>query len=239
MKKVLAFILVAALACSFAGCCFTSHVSGGTEVAGNNWDPIQKATLPVDSDVIEDIVEGVHDAINSKVTRGTVTDNVYTSEYNGLSFTIPSDWYFYSDAEIAETMGLGLDILSDDIAFNEALASLASVYDVMAQGSDGSNLNISYENLTVTGGTGYDEEAYLDVVRNQLAMLSSITYTVEEGYKTVSLSGETFVCLSVQASSNGLTMAQNYYVRRIDNYMCLVVITSLAMDPNEIAGWFI
>ena len=35
---------------------------------------------------------------NSTFSRGTITDNVYSSEYSGLTFTPPnSDWSYASD----------------------------------------------------------------------------------------------------------------------------------------------
>lgn len=51
-----------------------------------------------------------------KYARGTVTGNVYHSDFAELTFTKPDDWTFATDEEIAKMLGVGLEMMKDGTA---------------------------------------------------------------------------------------------------------------------------
>ena len=205
MKKILAMTLAVILALSMAAC-----GSAG-------------------SDIIQDIATD----LQNKLLRGAVVGNVYSSEYSGLTFTAPEGWIYATDEQIAQTMQIGQEDLSDDVAYNEAVANLASVYDAMVTGPDGSNINFLFENLQVTNALSYSEEDYLNAVKSQLSMLTELTYEISDEITTVQLCGQDYSVMSAVTSYNGVNMVQNYYVRRVGNYICAVVMTCVGDTAPE------
>ena len=175
-------------------------------------------------------------------SRGTVVDNVYTSEYANLKFAPSEDWVFASDEEIAEIMGYTSDefILED---FQESIANneYKSIYDFMAQDNvTGANVIVSYENLALTvGGTSYDEEAYADATRELLSDMttSNIAYTFTDN-ETVEFAGEEYLTFSAEADYGGVLIDQIYYLRKIDKYMLAIIVSGQNDYMDTILSYF-
>ena len=113
-------------------------------------------------------------------TRGAWDDNVYTNYYLGLRFVKPAGWVAATEAEIAEMMGLGADMLSavgGDIPaeFWDA-AGLLLAHDMMAINPfSGANVQIIYERL-VFPNTRISAAQYIETATEQLeAMGAEIT----------------------------------------------------------------
>ena len=82
--------------------------------------------------------------------RGSWDENVFTSEHLGLSFTKPILWNVASDEEIAEIMGLGLEMLEMEMdvdAFMEVADVLVFHDMVAANPLTGASVQIIFERL--------------------------------------------------------------------------------------------
>lgn len=187
---------------------------------------------------MQDAVQNAGEELNKTVTRGIVSGDTYTSAYSGLSFTKSANWRFFTDAELSEAMNSGSDVLDQD-SFEKALASMVSVYDMMAMDdTTGNNVIVSYENLELTGSTAITPEEYIDAVEQQLAGQTGFSATMGET-KTVTLSGSDYCRAECTMVYSGITMSQFYYARKLDKYMNIVIVTVVdGMDISAIEAMF-
>lgn len=181
---------------------------------------------------MQDAAQNAGEELNKTVTRGVISDDKYTSAYSGLSFTKAARWRFMSDKELSDAMNAGSEILDQD-SFEQALATVATVYDMMAMDeTTGNNIIISYENLELSNSTSITLEAYMDAVEKQLTAQSGFSVTIGEK-KTVSLCGNSYYRTECTMVYNGITMSQFYYLRKLDKYMNGIIIT--VVDGTDIS----
>lgn len=165
-------------------------------------------------------------------SRGSVSEdgNTYTSDYLGITFTLPEGWFFLTDEDIAQVMDIG-----SEIAFEEGAAeandivSQTTIYDMMASNETGNtNVSLMFENLSLhIGGTSITEKDYANTLNEQLSALESIGYEVAEPTEK-QLAGDTYTVLSASIPDYGTY--QEYYIRRVDNYMLALIFTGTS-DP--------
>ena len=159
-------------------------------------------------------------------SRGTVTDNIYTSTFAGIKFAAPEDWTLASEEELNAMMNVAIDN-TDANALAKKYLELSTVYDMIAIAPDNSNVMIMYENLALTpGGTSYSETDYAEAVKGQM----DSSYECGDTY-TADLGGKTFTVMP--ASISGGQMFQDYYLLRVGNYMACIVFTSLSEPASS------
>lgn len=160
--------------------------------------------------------------------RGVWTENVYSNGYLGLQFTLPEGFVAASDEEIANMMELGTDILENENIsdWQMKIAMLKSIYDMMASSpATGSSVLVMLENLSLTvGGSAMTEADYADFLAAQLAQtqVAGQTYAAGEAYED-NLDGERYY-VQPMVLGDGL-VNQNYYLRRIDGYMLIIMLS--------------
>lgn len=150
-----------------------------------------------------------------------------------MTFTKPADWNYATDEEIATAIGLGAEILNDDAAYIQAIANMANVFDMMVQGPDGSNMNIMYENLTVSNSLSMTEEEYLQTLESMLGAMTEVAYQVSDEITTVQLGDQTYYLLTATVDYAGVQMTQGYYVRRVGDYICAAIATVIGDTTLE------
>ncbi len=171
-----------------------------------------------------------------KVSRGTISGNVYTNDFIGFSFTKPSNWTFATDEEMKETLNAGAEY-TDYSDFEMALSKQATIYDMQSQDTLGNSVMILYENTMLSGGVKMTEDEYLDVVKTSLQSVDGITYEYI-GSNNVTLGDATFKRASFKASAYGATISQYYYVKSIDKYVVSVIVTTTTEDIAKIETMF-
>lgn len=208
MKKILAIILCLALAVSLCAC-------GMSSAKDDIEDALDKAESTL-SEIIE----------STKLTRGTISGNVYKSEFSGITFTRPDSWVYSTDEEIASALGVGADLLGIDTDFAKLAEDSGSVYDMMVKDiNTGTTINLGYENLAKSSTTNMTEKQYLDVFKNQFAAVTTMTVVFEGDYETVKLGEKDYLRAVCKTTMNGIERTQVYYVRKIDKYMNYVIVT--------------
>jgi hypothetical protein len=80
------------------------------------------------------------------------------------------------------------------------------------------------ENLTVTGSSNITNKQYIEAVKAQLNGQTSVKYTIGE-VSSAKLGSETYDVLALTAQANGVTMAQNMYIRKVGTHMIVITIT--------------
>ena len=143
MKKWLALLLAAMMALALVAC--------GDTPANNDNDNKD------------------NDTKTEEFARGSWDGNVYTNDSLNLTVTVPDGWKIATDEELAAIMGITIDSLTEQ-GVSEEFLKAQNTYEMMAQDpTNGSNVIVMAENLTVSvGGTSYDEEAYSNVIINTL-----------------------------------------------------------------------
>ncbi|MBS1348402.1 MAG: hypothetical protein HP052_02875 [Firmicutes bacterium] len=159
-------------------------------------------------------------------SRGVVTDNVYASQYSGLTFTLPSDWVYASDEEMASLMNTSVDLLNNaGIEASQEEVNAITIYDMIARDpASGTNVIILYENLALSqGGLAYSAEDYLKASNAMLEQTGYYDNFSEISERTIS--GDTYVCQNITGNMNGMTTNQYYFARRIDDYMLSIIVS--------------
>lgn len=176
--------------------------------------------------------------IPSKLTRGIVEENVYTSAYASLVFTAPEGWIYVTDDDLAKLMDLSVDSFSDaGMEFSEDALKKQTLYDMMCQdGVTGSSVLLLYENLALTGNTSISETDYIKEAIKLLDKAQTVQYEFSE-ITQEELCGQTYYVMT--ADMVDYVASQKYYVRKIDKYMlCIIVTVSGGVNGSDVMGCF-
>ena len=154
-------------------------------------------------------------------TRGETNEHVYLNESIGIKFTKNENMVYATDEELAAMMQIGLETLGN----NKELFELAATTCFLAKDViTGNNVVCVMENLSVSGSSNITNKQYIEAVKAQLKGQTSITYTIGE-VSTAKLGSETYDVLALTAQANGVTMAQNMYIRKVGTHMIVITIT--------------
>ena len=158
------------------------------------------------------------------LSRGKIDGAVYTSEFLGFSFTRPETWVYSSDEEMAAAMNLGAELANMDI--EKALEQSGSLYDMMVVDTvTRSNINITIDNLTKTFASSITVDQYIASVKQSMSNISAMKVEFNDETSTVKLGKYDYTRVVCNVSANGVNMTQVYYVRKVDKYMCNVIVT--------------
>lgn len=220
MKKILAIFMALVVFSSFA-----------FFAIGSSDD--SSPSTPNDSVTTDDTTTA---APVKKISRGTLSGNVYTNEFVGFSFTKPADWTFATDEELKATMDAGAEYTNySDLELT--LSESATVYDMQASDSMGNSVMVLYENTMLSAFKKMTEDEYFESLKSALQNVNGITYTLK-GTNNVTLGDETFKKATFSASANGATIDQYYYVKAFDKYVVSVIVTTTTRDISAIEEMF-
>lgn len=160
-------------------------------------------------------------------SMGGWSNNVYKNDFLGLEFHLPQGWAYYSQSEIAEMMNIGVELLNDDQKAYAELSKLTSIYYMVANNPNtGNNISILSEKTTVD----YTVDYYINQLKTQLASLESVNYTIGETSTKV-IAGKAYQVLSVSTNISGVTVVQEYFIRKLDKYFVCIIVTDV--DPQQ------
>lgn len=163
------------------------------------------------------------DRLNSRIPRGTINGNVYTSEFTGITFTKPDKWSYLSDEKISEYMGISIESL-DANYFEKQEMHYSNIIDMIAVDNGvGVSVSIGYENLSLTTGRSLSEEEYISATIEYLETLSD---TIVGETESVTISGEEYLKVSFITDTNNVEIETSYCVRLIGDIMTIVNISS-------------
>ena len=174
------------------------------------------------------------------VYRGVISGDTYTSSFIGLSFTLPENWVFAGDAEIAAMMGIAANVLAaEDIDFDAA--NIETLYDMLASNPlTGDNIMVMIEDLTLTSPLAplIPTRVYLDELKAQMEELDFADYVFADDFQ-VTIGGQTWDVLSANVDMMGMEIEQHYLVRRQGNYMIAIIATFMGdMSFDDMMSYF-
>ena len=172
MKKFLltAMLLMIAL---FVVACNDDNADDTSAASGNEIEGTTNATSDdVSGDTNNDTPDDTTPETISGFARGTWSGNVFTSEQLGITFTMPDGWFSATDEEMAAVMGLGMDIIGEEITpqMLEA-AGLITIHDMMASNPEtGALVQIMADRL-VFPHTRISVEDYIESMAEGLELM--------------------------------------------------------------------
>lgn len=221
MKKIFALLLAASLVLSFAAC------SGDEPEVHDHDHDHEQEEIPSETDPEEEPEEEITEV---DAQRGSINEYIYQNEAFGISFEADSDWYYYSDEEIAATMGAAAEqMLSEDYA--EMINEANIIYDMYcANLSTGSTVNINYENLGLLYGMAIDEEYYLEISKTQFDSQVSGLNIVKNEIGKATINGEEVPCLNIILDFSGMQIFETIVVQKTANWMGVVTVAGVSEE---------
>ena len=212
MKKLTALLLALLMTLSMFACANTS--SDNDDVKGTG-DDVQNQTE-------KETEKETEAEKTAELSRGHIDGDVYINNYLGFSFEKPASWVYSTDAEIAAAFNLSIDEFFNE-KYREALEKIGSIYDMMVTDVlTGSNVIVGYENLTMSNIT---EEVYFEALKEQCKNITTMTVDFPDEYEKITLGESEFKKAVCVTTAYGTSLTQVYYVRKVDKYMALVIVT--------------
>ena len=172
--------------------------------------------------------------LDMNTVMGSVSDGVYTNEYADLTFSPGSDWTFYDDSELLEMMDISESSVDTESKRQNILSRVQTLYTAMALDEVGANIIIGFENLTLsTDGTSYSAEDYANEI---VAQCTESGYTFGD-VVAIEIGGNTYYEAVGSVEESGYDMTQAFLARRIGDYMCFIIITTIdgyTVTPDDI-----
>lgn len=216
------------------------------EVAGSAADTsdvpeITEETAAPEPETLEDSAE-VEDV---EELLGSTESGVYTNEFLGIGCQLPTDWTYYSDAEIMELNSTVLDILSDldaDTYDPEALEG-QELTDMFATGPNGAdNITVAISKMNaITAFVLSEEDIAAAVEENILTMYEQMEIEAStEEMGVYSALGEDHPLLRITIPLDEETMMyQTAIVVKKGMYYGLITVTNPGEDmSDEVLSWF-
>ena len=223
MKKTLKIVLVAVLLVAVA---FSLSACGKKEESenkanGNGTQSSQDNNTQVSTD--------------ESFSRGEWNGNQYVNNFAKIKFSLPTGWGKASDEEIAKIMEIGVEQLNQDQKELAELAKQTTVYGMVVNNpTTGENVSVLLEKPAVKITT----DTYLETLKSQLQLVSSIKYEIGEA-STTKIGNENYSVLSAKATVSDVTVGQNYYVKAEGDYIITIIVTTTADEQlNTILASF-
>ncbi len=154
-------------------------------------------------------------------TPGKFTDNGYESEFLGFRYTTPEGYMLSDEDTLKDLMGTTLDVIGDDMSeIQKKYAEIAVIYEMMVSSDTGTaNANITLEKTNAKLST------YVDTFKTQASELSGMDVTLEDSEEEVTLAGATYTKLKGSVDMSGITVNQEYYLRKVGDRMMALTVT--------------
>ena len=169
---------------------------------------------------------GLNNDSGDAYQKGILTDVGFESEFLGLRFETPADFIMATEEELAASIETGKDAMTLSEAQID-YAELTSVYEMMVASPTGSpNIIVAVEKLPLSN---ISEEQYFDSLKTILPNQTALTYFFDDAViEDVTLAGQAYKALILDATANGMEIKQEYIIRRIGNRMLALIVTYTA-----------
>ena len=241
MKKMILVVVMLSMAMVFAACDGSNET--GASTANNEEVPVA-ATYENNYDD-EDVVEYEESDTEEEetirgFTRGTWSGNVYTSNQLGLSFTKPDGWIIATDEEMAEIMGLGMDMIGGEFTPEMLeMAGLTTIHDLVVSNPDtGAMVQIIAERL-VFPNNRMSAPDYIDVVAEML--METMGWEVNTDFPNMRLGTYTWYVYGTAAEiMPGFNIYGRYLVDVRDGFALTIqiVYSEVSESAEEIIAMF-
>ena len=175
-----------------------------------------------------------------KFSLGSVVSNTYNNDFLGLSCTLPSEWTFYSEAEILKINNIAGEFYDEDV--KKKLENAKVIYDMYAVIAEkGYNINVNLEKLNVLQAAALNIkttlESQIDIIKSSY---ENMGYTdVKIAYQKITVDGKELDALKFSAKIQGIDFYGLCFTFLKENYLANVTVSTLQTDnTSEILGYF-
>lgn len=165
-----------------------------------------------------------------KLSLGTWENDVYTSTFVDVSFTLPEGWIYASEEEIAAEMNLKSEWLSDEGKHLSEVAKLTSVFDMTASDP------VSNDQVKIMMEKLYAEvsmETYIDAFSGNLINMV-VSYETSIGpVDTQVIAGRKYTSLMTSVAE--YDMEQQYFFRKEGSYMIVILLANMEASQGSMS----
>ncbi|MDR1693551.1 MAG: hypothetical protein LBR72_09380 [Oscillospiraceae bacterium] len=173
---------------------------------------------------------GNQDHTEQTYERGTLSETGYESRYMGLRFIAPEGFTMATAEEIDTLMNAGAEALGLEEGIID-LANLTTVYEMMVSAPLGvPNVVVMAEKPLLNGLT---PDQYLEALKIQLTNLPAMSYSVEGRITPAVVAGQTYSKLTATLEMEGISMVQDYYVRKAGERFAALIVSYSAETESE------
>lgn len=207
MKKLFAYLLVAAMLLSMTACC-----------------------LPMDQ--LKDDVLGMIPTQPS-FSMGTTDGLNYESEFIGIGCDLERGWSFATEDEIRELNNIVEDVLDEDLAV--ALENADVVYDMMATSLDQThNIIVTLEKVNPIQLATLNIAKNYEVVYSSMEQsFEDMGYkNIMHKVDTITVDGKELDALVITADVYGMNIYQTTFCIKCNGYLASVCVASVGINTN-------
>ncbi len=222
MKKILCLLLASLMLLSLCSC-----------FGGKDEDEVR-------GEIVSGDKQNTDDEKAPEFSLGSVASNTYNNDFLGLSCTLPSEWTFYSEAEILEINNIAGEFYDEDV--KKQLENATVIYDMYAVVAEkGNNINVNLEKLNVLQAAAVNIkttlESQIDIIKSSY---ENMGYTdVEIAYQKITVDGKELDGLKFSAKIQGIGFYGLCFTFLKENYLANVTLSTLQTDnTSEILGYF-
>ena len=170
------------------------------------------------------------------IARGVIDENnVYTSEFAGIKFTLPEGWVYSTDEQIANMMNVGVELLNENKDNLSKILEQTALYDMVANDqTNGTSVMVMFEKSLLN----VNEEFYLNNVKKELESVTELDYQITDEITTETVGGKEYKVLT--ATVPAYNMVQKYYVVKKGDYFVDILVTYIdgVVDLNAVLANF-
>lgn len=215
---------------AFSGCTSNTKTSTQTKESASDTkkESASDTKKETESEKKEEEVKDV------EYERGILTDTTYESSFIGIRYNLPENSILSTQEEADELLQFGADLMYDKNNTKQAVIDYAMaqvVGEMIVTSADQlSNLVISVEKLPMKN---ISEAQYLDASTAQI-LKADMQYERIGENQTMTIAGQDYLMMTMQTSFTGVTITQQYAVRKIDDRMIVFVITDGGAAEGDI-----
>ena len=169
------------------------------------------------------------EVITVTAERGTVEAGVYKNSTFGITFAAEEDWYFLSDAEIAQAMG----VAAEEVYGEGTVIEGDHIYDLYCVDTESNaTVSINYENLGAVAEFG-DANSYLETVMTELISTGAENGVVDAIITNIKINGIQVPCLNIVLNYSGTTIYEKIIVKQVGSWMSSITLASLSETEIE------
>ena len=239
MKKFLAILLALTIMLSMVAC--------GAEEAAEKVE-LESTTEPTELKTEESTTEvpTEEDTAEAQIgfsgALGKTEGTVYENSMLGFGCNLSSDWYIYSEAELATLVGLTANTISDE-DIREIIQNSGTAFLFYAMNNaDSSTINIVLENTAAYGDALTEEDyikAAMSALNNALPAAGFENLSITSG--TTQFASEESPCIFVEAEITGMKVYEILIPIVLDGSVASVTICTFNENTCEdlIASFYI